>query len=713
MAEYLGPLEEKKGPERIGPLEDVQKKYDNGELKPEQVAAVDELKRRGKWEWPQRRPRSPRREEDIRAEIEEVGPLMSFITGIGYGVQDIARGAGIAPEPTEREAMTRGMLKEERPISTGAGEITGQAAPFLIPGTQVAKIPSMAVRAVTTGALGATEAGLIAEGTGGEAIPAAGIGAGIGVGAEILFPIIGRLGRRVYQRTFNKAPKGALLDPSGQPTKELQEALDAEGMSFNELVEDAQEVINQQVPGASPGQVARKARFEEAGIPPTRGEITQGFKQRALEQRLLESGEDVAAEPFRQFKLKQSEAIKDNLRKNFDFTIEEEETGQLIKDALTGRRKLLRSEKNELYSKAMEASKDVADIPVFTDTITEAIPDKMTMERLEILDSTGSKSLNDWLVRFGIKEPSQEMIDKGFIPETINLENFELFRQGLNQISKSSDAIKNATGPLTRALDIEGDELLGSVDESKLAGEVLDSLKQARRTVRQLKTEFSPQSVIGKVTDVKRDGVTPVIEASKIYSNLVGRSNPVENTRKLIKSLNKSGDKGKEALAALQTSTILDLISAGFGTESRKISGIKVFNPIAFKNRIKNIGHDKINAIFSNNKSVLNRLKNVEKIATDLIPEAGAVPKGSASVILDLVNRLGGYSIAGKVPGGPILMETLNKIVSPIKTGVDVKKALDAAPEVDELSYLFDSRFPGISSALGIAVSLEERENDE
>jgi hypothetical protein len=242
---------------------------------------------------------------------------------------------------------------------------------------------------------------------------------------------------------------------------------------------------------------------------------------------------------------------------------------------------------------------------------------------------------------------------------------------------------------------------------------IRESLKGARKTVRQLKTEFSPQSIVGKIIDVKKDGFTQVTEASRIYSKLSANASPVEETRRVIKSLLRSGEKGEQAVASLQASTMMDLIDAGFGTESRRIGSVKVFNPIAFKRRLDKIGEKKLKSIFSNNKDALRKLNNIEKIASTLIPPSGAQPKGSASVMLDLANSLGMASIATKIPGGALLMGAMRKAAQPIKTGVTVGKAMKAEPDVLQLRNMFEQSFPGLASAVGVAGVLESQREVE
>ena len=773
------------------------------------------------------------RKESMDELAEEIGPLQAFLIGTGKGFYNIGRGLGITEPPGETEAEAMTALKKERPYTTGAGEIVGEAAPFLIPGTVAGRIASVPLRVLASGAVGGAEGGIISRGIESDVAAGVGMGTTIGVGAEILFPVLGKLGRKIFQRVTGRVPTGAILDAAGKPTQELKEALDAAGMSFEDLTEDAAEVIMQQTPGAKTEQVARAALFTEEGIPATRGEITKGYEQLATEQRLIESVQDTAAEPLRQFKLKQSEAIKENLRTNLGET-GKEETGELIHDALVGRKKLLRTQKNELYETATENAKEIGGVPIFIDNLKEAIPDADLFEDLIITAPQGMKSLDQILTKYGIKDPSAEALEKGFQPTPLTVGNFERFRKTLNAIERgdTTGAVSVAIRPIKEALDnevdnlvetltnraglrehkgkliyvdklraeldnnskligfikkrtkaesiapdtkamakalkergiptmqqiresksafanrIEGDfkrifksdpilknlpeqvitdpklqqlttrnaEITQIIDQSrsKIPNEIIDKvlkpLKEARKRVRTLKTEFSPQSTIGRIIDTKKDGITQITEASKVYDKLVGRTSPVENTRKLIKSLIKSGDKGKQAISSIQATTIMDLIDAGFGTESRKISGVKVFNPIAFKNRIKNIGPDKLKSLFANEKQVLKKLNNIEKIATELVPPSGAVPKGSASVVMDLANSLGLVGISHKMPGGALLIGALKALADPVKKGVAVKKAMKAVPEVEPARLMIEQQFSGLASALGIAAIIPTEE---
>jgi len=659
--------------------------YKQGTLPPQKQTIVDELRKRA----------------------QDVGPFQAFLIGTGKGFTNIARGLGIVEPEDEIEKLGMEALRTERPYTTGAGEITGEAAPFLIPGTLAGKIASIPLRVGASGIVGGLEGGVVQRGKGEDVAKGVGIGASIGMGAEILFPVVGSLGSKIFQRVTGKAPKGALLDLSGKPTQEFQEALDSAGISYDELIEGATEMVKGQRPGAEPGQVSRAALFKQEGIPATKGEITKDFEQLSTEQRLLESPGEVASEPIRQFKLKQSESIKESLKKNIGFEPDKEETGQLIHDALTGRKKLLRTQKNALYTEAAEAAEDIGGIPLISDGIKDAIPDPDTLEDLAITSPQSIESLNKILTKYGLMEPTEDMVKAGFEPTQLNIKNFERFRKTLNMIGRGdqSGAANVAIGPIKDALDLELDELARVIPSNKMPKEIFEKLKEARKTVRTLKTEFSPQSIVGKVIDTKKDGVTQITEASKIYDTISRKSQPVENVRKLVSSLTKSGDKGKQAISSLQASTILDLIDAGFGTESRKISGIKVFNPIAFKKRMKAIGIDKINTIFANERVILKSLGNIKKISSELIPPAGTQPKGSASVILDLANKLGIAGLSTKIPGGALLIGALQKIADPVKKGITVSRALKSDPDVINLSTMIERQLPGIASAMLIPIA--------
>ena len=213
---------------------------------------------------------------------QETGFLEALGVSVGGGLINVARGAGLGPEfgvtepiPSEIEKEAIGALRAERPITTAVGEAVGETLPFIAAGGPIGALESQVARTIGTGLLAGTEGGLIQAGRGEDVLKGAAIGSTIGLGAEILFPVLGRIGGKLIRRLTGKEPKGSLIAPDGQPTQELAEALDSAGMTFDDLTEDAVSVIQQQGGKFDPEQLARKEFLESQGLQPTRAQVTR------------------------------------------------------------------------------------------------------------------------------------------------------------------------------------------------------------------------------------------------------------------------------------------------------------------------------------------------------------------------------------------------------------------------------------------------------
>jgi hypothetical protein len=158
------------------------------------------------------------RQAALKETAQGVGAFEAFMIGTGKGFTDIGRAVGLADPETDSDRQAMEALRAERPYTTGAGEITGQAAPFIPAGLGIGAIPSMAGRALAGAGLGAAEGGAISAGTGGDVLEGAGVGAAIGGGAEVLFPVLGRLGRALYRRVKGAEPTSSMFDSAGRPT---------------------------------------------------------------------------------------------------------------------------------------------------------------------------------------------------------------------------------------------------------------------------------------------------------------------------------------------------------------------------------------------------------------------------------------------------------------------------------------------------------------
>lgn len=654
----------------------------------------------------------------------DMSGFQKFLVGAGRGMTTVARGLGLAePEdPLTKKAFER---PSNDTLATHAGELIGESAPFLAAAplagaglaTSAGKViipaaKTLAGKIVGSTILGAAQGGTLANGKGGDAVEtlaAAGVGGAVAGGIEAIIPVLGKLGRAVFSR-LGREPKGPLLTPEGTPTPELQKALKDTGTSFDDLTKNAFALVNKQ--GVDPNQAVRAARFADQGIPATAGDITQDFSKQATEQRLLQQAGNEASDPLRQMKLNQSETFKSKVNELVDSLGVPSDVGDSVKAALEGRKKLLQSQKNTLYKQVANTAPDVANIPLFTDTLSASMPDKQQLRRLSRLAGSQIDAVNDLMVEFGINKSDDAV--KAFAKSggeitPLNIGNLEDFRSAINQIERadSTGAAKVVTGPLKSALDEEADIVSKSIGD-KATGNVLDTLKQARQTVRTIKTEFSPESITGRLIGVKRDGVTPVIESSKVIKELLKNGDSgIETLQRTMQSLRSSGASGQKAISDLQASTVLHALDASLRSTSRKVNGIETVGGDQFAKALNNLGDDKLQEIFKGNEKMLSRLMNLKQTALDMSPAAAATPKGSAPVILDILNR------AGSLPGLAAFRDAVNYIV---KAGSDeraVRRAMNAKPAYKQVISTFERDFPAIASAIGVSAIVPKITEDQ
>ena len=653
-----------------------------------------------------------------------LGTFERFTVGAGRGLTTLGRGVGLAAPEDPATGQAFGALAEES-IAAQAGEIIGEAAPFLAAapltgaglvgagGRQVIQQATrLAPRILGASVLGAAEGGIITSGRGGgagETATGAATGGVVAGALETIFPIIGRLGRQIFDR-LRRTPRGPLLTPEGAPTPELQQALEETGTSFEDLTSQAFAEVNQQ--GVDPAQAVRAARLEQQAIPATAGDISQDFGQQTAEQRLISQASSEAGEPLRQLKLEQSEAFKARVTELVDSLGVPQETGDTLKAALSGRKKVLKAEKNALYKQVAESAPEIANLPLLTDEILSAVPGKQELRRLSRLAGNQVDAVQDLLVEFGIEKGDDALgafVETGGEVTPLSLGNFEDFRQALNQIERAdtTGAASVVTGPLKTALDAEADIIDKHVKASGIADEsILDTLRQARDRVRTVKTEFSPLAITGRLIDVKRDGVTPVIEASKVTQELLRPNAPIENLERTLSSLRKAGDKGQKAIGDMQASVVLNALNDALKAPSRKTSGIETIGGNQFAKALSQFGDDKLKELFKGNTPALNRLLNLKQTALDITPTSGAVPKGSASVILDVLQR------AGSLPGLAAIRDTVRFVVGAGADDRAVRRAINAKPALKRAASALEQDFPALASALGIAgiTPLQERE---
>lgn len=512
--------------------------------------------------------------------------------------------------------------------------------------------------------------------------------------------------------------KSKLIDPkTGKPSAELQKALDESGTSFDDLSPEAIEDLKGvgQVRGDVPGfgnvtkiereaeqatEAARVARFQSEGIPFTKGDVSQDFVKQADEQRLLSMTGDAKSEPLRNLKLQQSQAFIKKTNELADSLGGTAADGEILKGALDGRLKLLKKEKNELYKTFSETSPELKNVPILTDTLVDALPDRATVRRIERSVPGPGKALDELQVEFGInKDPTavDAFLKAGDEITPLNIGNIDDFRQGINLIERSDQtgSIKVLTGPIKRALDAEADlvdsaaRAAGITDESLLA-----PLKEARKVVREIKTEFSPESITGKLIKVKKDGVTPVVEASKAFNEVLAPNKPIEFLQRTMDTLEKSGPAGRKAIESMQAATILKALDDALKAPTRKTGGIETIGANQFDVSLRKFGDDKLKLLFRSNPGALKRLKKLQAISKDIVPSSTTTLKGSSPVLLDLAKKL------QRTPG-------LSKVFDFVFFALEndrkaVNAAVNARPTFSKAVKLIKEDFPNLAVQLGI-----------
>jgi len=632
--------------------------------------------------------------------------------GTAKGLGDVGRGFGVLEQLSPAEKANFDALAKQYP-EANVGEIIGQVAPWLVPGVAAARIASLPLRALASGAVGGSEGFVVTKGQGGtnaEAAAMAAVGVGLGGGAEVLAPIINRgVGAVGRALGFGSKP---LVDSVGNPTAEFKAALDKAGISFDDIPKTAQAEAATLKPGTNPAQAARLTRFRAEGIEPTTGQVTQDFAQQSREARLENMASGEAGDPLRARLLAQSLTFEGQIDKFVSSLGVPDKAGETIKEALSGRKTLLRAEKNKLYDEIAKAAPEVASAPILTDSIIGAMADKATKRRISRLSPTQASALDDLFVEFGL-EKSPDVVDafvkSGGEISPLTLGNFEDFRQALNLIERTDQtgAVSVLTGPIKAALDEEVTLIDDAVKNSGLSDVgVLDTLKEARARVRDLKTEFSPQALVGKLIEKKADRFTPVVEASQVTDQILRAGAPIEQVRSVVDSLSKAGPRGAEAIKDLQAATVMQAMDAALKAPSRKTSGVQTIGGNQFAKALDAIGDDKLGVIFSGNENALRRLNSLRQIALDMQPTAGAVPKGSAPVILDMLATIGGGQAAGEVM-------RMGRVLA--KAGSDdraVAAALKGNPEIIENARQITRLYPSLASALGLGVILNMDKED-
>ena len=673
--------------------------------------------------------------DNLKGPNEGMSMLDSLSTGAGRGINTFMQGLGVGGE--KEGPLVKRSLDELEEESTAAmiGNIAGEAAPFVvgsmvIPGLGATRagqavsglFPKMAINSFAKrlgfGALaGGAEENILSRGRGGNQTVDTAIGTGTGAIAEAFIPVLGKYAKKIY-KSIGRRPQGPLLNATGSPTQEFKQALEDAGTTFDQLTADTVAEIKKLELGVDVNEVARKARFESQDIPYTKGDISQSKTQQAAEQKLLAAAGSDEGFDMSQIKLQQSNDFIKAVNKNIDELGVPDNTGIALKEALSGKKKLMNKEKTKLYKEVFDAAPEIKEIPIIPDNIKAALPDPDSLDDMSITFGDAIGEVKTALARYGVDttdEAGALLKSKGLEVKPLNIGNYDRLRKLLGNIARKDPNANVVTKPLIAAIDAETEmlertiresassEVLQKVNESNVFGK----LKEARKIVRETKTEFDPKSIVGKMIDNKKNSLIPVIEESKVVSEMLRPGAPVENVQRVVNGLKNSGKKGKEALGNLQASVYLGALERSLKAPSRKSGGIEMVGGNQFAKYIKDIGEDKLKLIFGNNPKGFEALTALQQTAKDMTPENLAVPKGSAGVILDIVQKF------SRVPGGAPLYDALKYIGTAGKDRKALKAALDTRPGVKKVLTEFEKRYPAIFTAMAVPSVQNIGENNE
>lgn len=598
---------------------------------PEQAQAqFQEMLSSGALEAPQET-QEQRRARFQREEMEKIAaeqsPLQAAMVGAGRGLASIGRGLGLVEKPSEIEQSAIEALRSESPIATGAGEILGQAAPFIVPGMGAAGLAGTAARVGATAGLGALEGGIIARGEGGdigEQLLSAGIGGTVAGALELALPVVGRIGGKIVRRVLGKAPKGAVIDSAGRPSQELLDALAESGQTFDDVVREAQSELSGKV--VEPRQAARKAFFESQGLKPTKAQISRNAADFQAQQEAAKTSSRVRDA------LEKQEAY---LTSRFDNAVLE--TGgqassptSTVFDSLTEKATRLDQEIGDLYSAAREV------IPK-----TEAVPMSGTASRLKQLMESDRRAGGNISALIGDMK-NKGLIDNDFnITKRATVDTAEEVRKLANELYDPANPFGNML--LRQVKDAVDDDVF------KTAGK--DFYKQARDAKAAFERDLSRAKISkfdSRKANLVRDVLENKIDPDQLVDKVVFGKSWRDSDLKQLKDYISTEDAGKKAFDDMRAEVMQKIKDMSFIGPVDE-SGVRALSRDKLQKAISSIGQKKMNVLFTKDEQKF--LKDMLEIAKLREPVRGtAMGRGpSAQAIGRLEQKLKDLPVIGSL----------------------------------------------------------------
>lgn len=571
--------------------------------------------------------------------IESISPLEAFAIGLGKGVTDIGRGLGLVDQATSDEVAAFERLSQVERVATPPGEVLGQAAPFLPLGVGAAAIPGTAARVGATAGLGAAEGGIIARGTGqdvGTQILSAGIGGTVAGALELGLPYIGRASGRLVRRITGRGPQGALVTPQGAPTPELQRVLDAEGISFDDLVSES--VREMRLESLDPEKAARKAFLESQGLrgeaAPTRAQITRSVDDFSLQQQAMKSSgrlEERIAAQDRVLTTRFNDAIEETAGRP-DLPVSS------VTESVLRKASVLDNEIGRLYKEAREAAP--GDQVVRFESLGKKIRE---LAPLNQRSGGNVRAIAETLQARGLVDDNLNPTGRIGVEET-ETQIRQLINSLYDESRSGGDIANNVLKEMKDALDDDvfraaGEDLFQEARKAKFNFE--DELKRAKIS----KFDKRKANLVRDMLE-NRDSVNPELFTDRVVFGKGWRSTDLEQLKDYITT----ESHGEAAWNDLKAEVLQKIKEKSFiGPEDA--NGFRSLSRDKIQKAINGIGDLKLNVIFTPDE--VKFLKDIEKVAKFREPrkmtQQGFGP--SAKAILGLEKKITDLPLFGQVWG--------------------------------------------------------------
>lgn len=674
-----------------------------------------------------------------REQTETTGesPLSAALIATGKGVHDIGNVfksgfntiTGDSEAQAELEARKAGdaklfaPLSNEFPISTTIGEIAGETVAALPLGLGAGKLVAqgtkslapLAQRLLSSGAAGAVEGGLVAASED-QAAGGALVGGGVAVAAELLFPKIGSVLKRVF-RNPNIQIENIVQVADGVPipSQSLTDELAKVGLTFDDITAQAVREIPQ---GGNPAEVARDQLFKSQNIPAAaRSRTSQNPDdfQRELQlvrQRGVGESDKAVIADFRNRFFDESEAIQKNLT-NLSEKLGDPSDAGVVKKALSSLNSNIQSAKVQAYKELGELAKEnpdiVSAIPVQTDNVLNAASGVQ-----KFLSNDMANKVDEVLAEFGLIGEAGQRQGR-FTPvsfgdgdsvnirgeiKSLNIGTLEDFRKQFNDIFDPSVPKEAAAkAQIINAIDDSSNLLVDGIGTNFVSDGIIKAANKARGIAREQKLLFSQKDLIDDLTRNKPGTVTPVVEASKSLTKIQGA--PLEQQTRLIKTLQKSPN-GSDAIKNLQAAKVVQLLENATENSSKLVRDgaepISDFNGKKFRKDM-NKEANFIKSLFADNKEALSHLNQIKNIGELRLTPEVAAQKGSAP---DLVNSLL-RSIETGSSKVPLVGGAVEEAASKQLAKSEVKNLTNLSPTQDTIEDFIFFNAPRLAANIGLS----------